>query len=734
MGRFSKFGLKESTYQRPTQKWTCGNTCEGRSCTNGPNAKGECTASSQCTPEKKKDRWYCTRPELLGGECETGPSPSGECCKKIATCTPVLNTRFNRGRFVLGLCIVGISFLLFLVFSPFSKKMMTPGHLSEVHRSLEQNCDACHSAVEKGLVANIVDLHKGFDDNSKCLTCHSYGENADSTHNLAKLKDSHGSHSCTECHKEHKGEDASIINTKSCLSCHKDAMQDGHSQFSNYPFKRRTRMTFDHKSHFGKFFKEKGGFAPEKCSACHILSPTGKNMLVKSFSLSCSACHENQIVDKQKKYDFISLPYLDTESLSDVGEWPEDAEGEITPFMKLLLSDDKEFTDSYNAIKDVELDDLTDVSDEQKKHVQKVIWKVKDLLFQMANKKGFIKEKLTKALANQDNSNSKELSQFDIPDTVIKNSANKWFPKLKQEIRVYKSGDLSKLKEIKEEEKKAPVKKEDSDKVEIGPGGEIKIDDVDIGADGEIKIDDVDIGADGEIKVDEIDIGGDGEIKIDEIDIGTGEIDINAAVEEPTTQVDVDVNVELVKVGQWDWEDFSISYTPESHADKVLRYWLINSINKKDESLKDIFDSLKDPVKSPGLCLKCHSVDDIGGKQIINWHAKRPQANLKNHTQFDHSSHTKSVIKEGCVSCHNINSEADYMKAFKGNYNPFEFVSNFNSINKNKCFDCHTNNSPGKAASCTECHNYHVGSFKNALEASAIKDVIKETKKDEKEK
>ncbi|MCM8526582.1 MAG: cytochrome c3 family protein [Lentisphaeraceae bacterium] len=754
MARFLKFGLKESTYQRPTQKWVCGKTCEGRACTLGPTSKGECVATAQCMPEKKKDRWHCTRSELAGGECETGPSPTGECCKKIETCTPVLNTRFNRGRFVAGICTVGLSFLLVVLFGPFNDKMVTPGPLTEGHRSMERNCSACHSAVESGMLSKVINLHKGFDDNSKCLHCHKLGENSSNTHNLASLKGAPETHSCTDCHKEHKGDKSTLINTNSCISCHKNAMQDGHSNFSKFPFKRRTRMTFDHKSHFTKFFKEKGGFAPEKCSACHILSPTGKTMLVKSFSVSCSACHENQIVREDKKYTFLSLPLLDVESLDGIGQWPEDAEGRITPFMKLLLSKDADFNKSYEAVKDLDWGDLTDATDEQKKHVSTVAWKVKDLVFNLANKNDYLKTQLSSTMGPGEE--GAEIAKFDIPGNMVKKSAKAWFPSLKTEIRAYRSGDLSKLKSAvetpkKEEPKKAAekVKVNKDGEIDIGDDGEIKIGDdgeIDIGDDGEIKIGDdgeIDIGDDGEIKIDdaeikiddgEIKFDDDAEIKIDdgEIDIGDGEIKFDDEPEEEVVQ-DADVNVELVKEGQWEMEYFTLTYTPESHADKVLRFWLKNSIDKKHQALKEIFDSLKDPVKSPGLCLKCHSVDEVDGKQSINWHAKRPHSNKKTFTEFDHSSHTEGVVKEGCVSCHQIDDKADYMKAFK-QLNPFEFSSNFKSINKGKCFDCHSNNSmDGTQASCVECHNYHVGTFEKTIISSSISEVLEKEDKDKKE-
>ena len=56
-------------YDRPQDEWVCGRAEEGCPCVFGPDAKGQCRATSQCLPAKKGDRWFCTRAISLGAAC-----------------------------------------------------------------------------------------------------------------------------------------------------------------------------------------------------------------------------------------------------------------------------------------------------------------------------------------------------------------------------------------------------------------------------------------------------------------------------------------------------------------------------------------------------------------------------------------------------------------------------------------------------------------------------------------
>ena len=70
-------------------------------------------------------------------------------------------------------------------------------------------------------------------------------------------------------------------------------------------------------------------------------------MLVKSFDETCAACHLEQIKGKGQAAGHsgiavLRLPGMDVQSLTNhgivVGDWPEGADGDMTPIMQLLLA------------------------------------------------------------------------------------------------------------------------------------------------------------------------------------------------------------------------------------------------------------------------------------------------------------------------------------------------------------------------------------------------------------
>ncbi len=81
---------------------------------------------------------------------------------------------------------------------------------------------------------------------------------------------------------------------------------DGHHpKFENYPFKRRTQIVYDHAGHFGKHFpevakKDPARRIPATCSSCHNSREDKRVMAVAPFEQTCSACHLNQIIGKER--------------------------------------------------------------------------------------------------------------------------------------------------------------------------------------------------------------------------------------------------------------------------------------------------------------------------------------------------------------------------------------------------------------------------------------------------
>ena len=90
-------------YNRPNLNWICTNT-EGCGCPGGPKSNGRCPGKLQCTPVRYESSWRCSRSQVHGGTCETGPDPSGNCCTHNIGCVPKRNLRSKRKIFV-GCCV-----------------------------------------------------------------------------------------------------------------------------------------------------------------------------------------------------------------------------------------------------------------------------------------------------------------------------------------------------------------------------------------------------------------------------------------------------------------------------------------------------------------------------------------------------------------------------------------------------------------------------------------------------
>src|SRR5262249_28414966 len=162
---------------------------------------------------------------------------------------------------------------------------------------------------------------------------------------------------CATCHQEHQGASFSLnkISNEQCRSCHVvkfDSFDGDHPKFSNYPFKRRTRIIYDHAGHFGKHYpevakKDPARRIPENCSTCHSSHQDKRVMAVAPFDQTCSGCHLDQIIGKEratgpKGIAFLSLPGLDLETLKKkgaaFGDWPDASDAALTPFMKLMIA------------------------------------------------------------------------------------------------------------------------------------------------------------------------------------------------------------------------------------------------------------------------------------------------------------------------------------------------------------------------------------------------------------
>ena len=377
---------------------------------------------------------------------------------------------------------LGAAFLL----SKGTQSLM-PGPLASAHGAIEK-CGACHTKSGSGKLSWLHGLVAGdpLADSKACLTCHKMPDTAfnphgasaealkDSTQRLTKIaaetpapRSARAQNAvfptdgvlardlyCATCHQEHQGVNFSLdkITNEQCRSCHvvKFGSFDGHHpKFENYPFKRRTRIIYDHAGHFGKHFpevakKDPAKRIPDTCSNCHNSKEDKRVMAVAPFDQTCTTCHLNQITGKErasgpKGIAFLSLPGLDLDTLKKknaaIGEWPDASEAALTPFMKVMISRDERGRALLKTVDNLNLQDLTNASDDQIKAVTNLVWEIKGLFFAL------ISGKASDVLADLNISSGAKLSAAlvtdltaSIPRDVVVSAHQQWLPNLATEM------------------------------------------------------------------------------------------------------------------------------------------------------------------------------------------------------------------------------------------------------------------------------------------------------------
>ena len=366
-------------------------------------------------------------------------------------------------------------------------QFLMPGPLTSAHGAIE-NCSACHTKSGSGKLSWIHGLVAGdpLADSKACLTCHKMPDTAFNAHGASAevLKQSterlmkiaaetpapqsartqsiaFPTHDvvarglyCATCHQEHQGVNFNLnkISNEQCRSCHVvkfDSFDGHHPKFENYPFKRRTRIIYDHAGHFGKHFpevakKDPARRIPATCSTCHNSREDKRVMAVAPFEQTCTACHLDQIIGKErasgpKGIAFLTLPGLDLQTLkkknASIGEWPDASEAELTPFMKVMISRNERGRALIKTVDSLNLQDLTDASDDQIKAVTNLVWEIKGLFYAL------ISGKASDVLADLNIGGGAKLSATlvadltaSIPRDVVISAQQQWLPNLATEM------------------------------------------------------------------------------------------------------------------------------------------------------------------------------------------------------------------------------------------------------------------------------------------------------------
>ena len=393
----------------------------------------------------------------------------------------------RRDRLAVLLALVTVVCLGSAFFLAKDTKFLMPGPLASAHGAIEQ-CSACHTKSGSGKLSWVHGLVAGdrLADSKACLTCHKMPDTAFNAHSASAevLKQStkrltkiaatipapQSAHAqsiafptddvvarglyCATCHQEHQGVNFNLnkISNEQCRSCHVvkfDSFDGQHPKFDNYPFKQRTQIIYDHAGHFGKHFpeiakKDPARRIPDTCSTCHNSSKDKRVMAVAPFEQTCTGCHLDQIIGKErvsgpKGIAFLALPGLDLQTLkkkkASIGEWPDASEAGLTPFMKVMISRNARGRALIKAVDSLDLQDLGRANNDQIKAVTNLVWEIKRLFYAL------IKGQASDVLGDLNIGGGAKLSATlvadltaSIPQDVIISAQQQWLPNLGTEM------------------------------------------------------------------------------------------------------------------------------------------------------------------------------------------------------------------------------------------------------------------------------------------------------------
>jgi hypothetical protein len=435
-------------------------------------------------------------------------------------------TGWNRDRVANFMGLFAIICLGAVLYFSEDTKLLMPGPMASGHSAIKE-CSACHTESGTSKTSWIHGLTSGnpLADSNACLSCHRMPDTAFNAHSapnevlerstkrLTKVAAQSTAPAsavaqnitfpmkgvvgeklvCATCHQEHKGRnfDLARITNEQCRSCHVvqfDKFEGNHPQFQNYPFRRRTRIIYDHAAHFGKHYpevakKDPGKRVPENCSTCHNSNADRRVMDVAPFDRTCASCHLDQIAGKErvsgpKGVAFLALPGLDLDTLrqknAPIGEWPEDSEATLTPFMKLMVGRSEEGQALLETVNKLNLQDLASASDSEIQAVTKLAWEIKGLYFAL------VKNKASDVLAGlniggKSKQNATLIADLtaSIPRDVIASAQQEWLPRLAAETALGPGASAEKLSSASASETAAAAPESETPEEAAAPDTEV---------------------------------------------------------------------------------------------------------------------------------------------------------------------------------------------------------------------------------------------------------------------
>ncbi|MGI9384361.1 MAG: hypothetical protein ACR2PO_14505 [Methyloligellaceae bacterium] len=817
------FKLGKGGRESGEREWMCGRLQSGKACRIGPTNRGRCQATFECVPVQSDGTWRCRRPASNGGQCQEGPHPDGTCCNPIPACSPVRTVRAKREVLAKWLAILVVGVVALTITYAGDTKLFMPGPITTAHSSIGE-CSGCHSNIadgQFGWLHALVAYARPDEDTAACLTCHKMGPAAMNPHGIgleslevsterlqavaaaspaptaARIRNAvfpaRGTLSegvfCATCHKEHQGKtfDLTTMANARCQSCHMvqfTSFHKDHPKFNNYPFRRRTRINFDHRSHFGEHFPEtlkkepQSKTVPGACADCHKTGPDKRHMGVKPFAQICSACHLKQIVGTEratgpKGIALLTLPGIDVATLKEknatIGEWPELSEAEVTPLMKLLIGGDDEGKRLLARIGALDLLDLSEASDADVAAVEAFVWRVKELIHGLSTAKApELMKRLGSVTDEQLEPDLIAKLTASMPRDVLIAAQSEWLPNLAAEIAaprptraipaappeggaevsLAKRDDAAEpptaraaVSDNRGQETEAEPSRAEAAESSSEDNAEAEKDDepqqnetvvpsgsgqLRISVFGDIVRGSKDLTGKKKSEDDEAETSADDEPADDKTETAKAD---EEKPEEPTetanTSAPQAVDAETwAEFGGWYRQDFAILYKPTGHADGFLRAWLnftARLYGKSNAKLAStVFDELTGK-DAQGQCTKCHSVD--AGKRYgrtMNWAPSSLATRASLFTSFAHEPHFGLVSKQRGCLTCHDLSGATGYQKTYKAHDPKVFVSNFKPVEQKQCAKCHNKNAARE--DCLLCHKYHVTDVTTPILATKIPD------------
>lgn len=482
------FRHKGATKSQPPQ-WVCGRLQSGQPCRPGPTGGGRCQGSYRCMPQKTLNGWVCRRPAKFGGTCDRGPRADGACGGSLQPCKPKRTPRAERELYARAAAVIAFAGVLIAILMSASTDYLMPGPMTVAHNAIGQ-CSTCHTNVADGRTGWIKAVFAPTDpgrDSEACASCHQMEAEPLNPHgaatNVLQAKTENmrsvaanisapqsallrqiafpmesnqsGNVFCATCHQEHLGTtfDLKEMANAACHTCHVakfDNFSTTHPDFGEYPFRRRTRIIFDHASHFTKHFPEIAGKndpskqAPDSCINCHKTGADKKLMDIKPFAQTCASCHLDQITGVEratgpKGVAMLALPGIDVRTLrernADIGQWPEESEAPLTPLMKLLIGWNDERRRMLIQVNKLDLLDLQSASDAEIEAVTTLVWEVKGLFHALATSKtSDVMTRLSAAIGRPVDAKLLAELTASMPRDVLIGAQREWLPALDAEM------------------------------------------------------------------------------------------------------------------------------------------------------------------------------------------------------------------------------------------------------------------------------------------------------------